>query len=271
MNLLCDIRCFILDMDGTFYLGNKILPGALEFMDYMKESGRDVLFLTNNSSKSAQYYADKLKQMGWPATKQDILTSGEATALYLKKRQDKAKLYVVGTPDLLAEFEAHGFTLTDDKPDFVVLGFDTTLTYSKLVTACDLIRNHVPYIATHPDVNCPVENGYIPDCGSFIQLIKASTGAVPQIIGKPNREIIDVVFQKKAFPADRMAMVGDRLYTDIATGKNAGINTVLVLSGETGVSDVEHSDLKPDYIFENLAALHAAIAASDLAKGKNEQ
>lgn len=264
MHTLSQIKCYILDMDGTFYLGNKLLPGALQFMSYLAATGREYLFLTNNSSRSAAHYARKLNSLGWPATPRDILTSGEATALYIRQLKPQASLYVVGTPDLEEELTAYGFTLTDSRPDYVVLGFDTTLTYQKLVTACALIRQGTPFIATHPDVNCPTENGFIPDCGSMLALIKASTGAEPKVIGKPNREIIDVIFQKKCFAPQEMAIVGDRLYTDIVTGRNAGIASLLVLSGETRREDLVAASVRPDYIFENLGDLAEHIANQDI-------
>ena len=167
MSSLADIRLFLLDMDGTVYLGSRLLPGSLDFLRYLGETGRDHLFLTNNSSRNAQYYAQKLTKLGWPAQPGEILTSGEATALYLGGLKPAARVYLLGTPDLETEFEGHGFVLTDENPDYVVLGFDMTLTYDKLVRACDLVRGGVPFIATHPDLNCPTETGYIPDCGAM--------------------------------------------------------------------------------------------------------
>lgn len=263
MNSLAGIRCFLLDMDGTFYLGDRLLPGALEFMRYLGESGRDYLFLTNNSSRDAGFYAGKLAKMGWPADRGDILTSGEATALYLERQKRGARIFVLGTADLQAEFAAYGFTLADEAVDYVVLGFDNTLTYGKLATACRLIRGGASFIATHPDLNCPTENGYIPDCGAMIEFIAAATGVRPYIIGKPHRDIIAAAFAKKPYKPYELAIVGDRLYTDIATGKNAGIAAVLVLSGEATATDAAEAAVKPDYVFSGLGALAAALAASD--------
>ena len=143
-----------------------------------------------------------------------------------------------------------------------MLWFDRTLTYRKLEIACSLIRNGTPFIATHPDFNCPTEDGYIPDCGAMIELIKASTGKTPHVIGKPNRDIIETIYQFKSYRPEQLAIVGDRLYTDIATGKNAGITSILVLSGETKADDVPQSDFKPHFIFENLGALRDALVDS---------
>lgn len=263
MKSLKDIKCFVLDMDGTIYLGDKLLPGVLEFLSYLRETGRDFIFLTNNSSKDATYYADKLASLGIECSVNNILTSGEATALYLKNIKKSKKVFLVGTPVLEEEFKRHGFLLTAEKPDYVVLGFDTTLTYEKLVTSCDLIRGNTPFIATHPDFNCPTEHGYIPDCGAMTALIKASTGVDPQVVGKPNKEIVDALLTKKHYTVDQMAMVGDRLYTDVATGCNAGMVAVLVLSGESTVSDIETSACKPNYVFDNVGCLGQALTLSD--------
>ena len=266
MNSLADIRLFLLDMDGTVYLGSRLLPGSLDFLRYLGETGRDHLFLTNNSSRNAEYYAQKLTKLGWPAQPDEILTSGEATALYLGGLKPAARVYLLGTPDLETEFAAHGFVLTDENPDYVVLGFDMTLTYDKLVRACDLVRGGVPFIATHPDLNCPTETGYIPDCGAMTALITASTGVTPKVIGKPNREIIDAMFRKKPVRRDQVAMVGDRLYTDIVMGHNAGVTSVLVLSGEAKESDIPAAPVKPDHVAGGLGALYEELKQADAAK-----
>lgn len=263
MTDLSNVRLFLLDMDGTFYLGNRLLPGSLSFMNYLAETGRDHLFLTNNSSRNSGYYAQKLTRLGWAAQPEEILTAGEATALYLKGEKAAARVYLLGTPDLESEFAAHGFVLTDQSPDYVVLGFDMTLTYEKLVKACDFIRAGVPFIATHPDLNCPTETGYIPDCGAMIALITASTGVSPKVIGKPNREIIDAMFRKKPVAQSQVAMVGDRLYTDIVMGHNAGVKTILVLSGEAKQEDIPAAPVKPDLVMAGLGALKAALQEAD--------
>jgi HAD superfamily hydrolase (TIGR01457 family) len=261
--MLSHIRCFVLDMDGTVYLGNQLLPGATDFLEYLRKTRRDFLFLTNNSSRHAGAYAKKLAQLGIACDASNILTSGEATAFYLNTLKKNARVFLLGTPELEEEFRWQGFTLTDEAPDFVVLGFDTTLTYGKLVTACDLIRNGIPFVATHPDLNCPTESGYIPDCGAMTALVSASTGVHPKVIGKPNREIIDMILRKRAYAPDQLAIVGDRLYTDMATGINAGICTVLVLSGETKLADLQQASLQPRYVCRDLADLTELVRQDD--------
>lgn len=263
MKSLKQIKCFLLDMDGTINLGAKLLPGAGEFMNYLKESGRDFLFVTNNSSKNGDHYVKKMRNLGIECDINDVLTSGEATANYIHSIKPGARIYLMGTPELETEFKSWGFTLTADQPDFVVLGFDMTLTYEKLVIGCDLIRAGVTYIATHPDFNCPVENGYIPDCGAMMELIKASTGKVPKVIGKPNGEIVESAFRKRNYKPEEFAMVGDRLYTDVKTGVNAGITAILVLSGEATMKDVEESDVKPTFIFDGVGDIYKQLKAED--------
>ena len=255
MSRLRDLRCFLLDMDGTFYLGDELLPGALRFIEVVRRRGRDFLFLTNNSSQHGRFYARKITRLGLPIGADKIFTSAEATALYLHRLHADACIYLVGTPALEAEFVAHGFVLTDDSPDFAVLGFDTTLTYEKLWKLCDFVRAGVPYIATHPDLNCPTPQGFMPDIGAMIAFVKASTGREPKVIGKPNREMVEAVTQRTGLPASALCMVGDRLYTDIAMGDESGITTVLLLTGETHLEDITDSPHKPDYVFRDLDAL----------------
>ncbi len=268
MENLGKIKCFLLDMDGTINLGAKLLPSSGGFMNYLKESGRDFVFVTNNSSKSGQHYVQKMRDLGIDCNSNNVLTSGEATANYLNNLKPKAKLFLLGTPDLEEEFTNWGFTLTTENPDYVVLGFDMTLTYEKLVIGCDLIRNGVTYIATHPDINCPTETGYIPDCGSIIELIKASTGKSPTIIGKPNDGIINSAFRKKPqYTPAEFAMVGDRLYTDVKAGLNAGITSILVLSGEATMKDVAESAIKPTFIFDNVGIIQQKLKESDRQMG----
>jgi len=252
---LRNVKCFLLDMDGTFYLGNRLLPGALELIELLNQRGIQFLFLTNNSSRTRKEYADKLRRLGVTLADDRIFTSGEATAITLAKQKPGAKLYVVGTPALEREFADHGFQLTDEAPDYVVLGFDTTLTYEKLWRLCDLVSAGVPYIATHPDINCPTETGFMPDTGAMMALVAASTGKHPDlVIGKPHAPIVEEVTEKLGLPISALCMVGDRLYTDIALGKT-GITTVLVLSGETHPDDVPHSPFRPDFVMQNLAEL----------------
>ena len=254
--LFSRLRCFLLDMDGTFYLGDRLLAGALRFVDEAVRCGKDFLFLTNNSSKDRRFYADKIRRLGLAIPESKVFTSGEATALYLVGAHPGAKLYVVGTPELEREFRIRGFSLTREAPDVCVLGFDTTLTYEKLWKLCDLVRAGLPFVATHPDFNCPTPSGYMPDTGAMIAFVKASTGREPDVvIGKPNRWIVESAAHKLGLQTENLAMIGDRLYTDIALGSTAGITTFLVLSGETRREELDHSPYQPSLVFEDLGGV----------------
>lgn len=258
---LRDIRGFLLDMDGTFYLSERIFPASLGFMEYIAGRGIDYLFLTNNSTRDREYYAQKLQRLGFAAPSDKILTSGEATARVLDGIRPGARLYVAGTPSLEREFLDFGFTLVEEDPDFVVVGFDTTLTYQKLWKICDFVRLGVPYFATHPDFNCPVDSvtGFMPDVGGIIAFVQVTAGGLPLVIGKPNREIIDIAVQKLGLEREQIAVVGDRLYTDIASGLSAGMLSILVLTGETRPDDVVQSPFTPDLIYDDLGALEKAM------------
>lgn len=247
---------FLLDMDGTIYLGDRLIYGAKEFLRAIKDQGKRYIFLTNNSSKSKEIYVEKLNKLGIEARKEEVFTSGEATTMYLKKQKPGARIYLLGTKSLEEEFEREGFILQKERHkdiDYVVLGFDTTLTYEKIWGACEYISEGVEYMATHPDFNCPLPNNkFMPDAGAMAALIEASTGKIPKVIGKPNKEIIDSIVSKYALNKEDMIMVGDRLYTDIKMGKNAGIGSVLVYSGETKEEDYKHSQIRADYTFKSV-------------------
>jgi HAD superfamily hydrolase (TIGR01457 family) len=254
------VRGFLLDLDGTIYMGERLIDGALPFLETLRARGVPALFLTNNSSKDAAQYVAKLTRLGVPAAAADVLTSGDATASYLHQQKPGARVYVVGTPALEAEFQSRGFTLTAAAPDYAVLGFDTTLTYAKLWQLCDLVRAGTPYIATHPDFNCPTETGFMPDIGALIECVAASTGRRPDlVIGKPNRMIADQAAARLNLPVESLCMVGDRLYTDIAIGHAAHLATVLVLSGETQPHEVAAAPHQPTAVFPSVRELAAFL------------
>ncbi|MCM1144232.1 MAG: HAD-IIA family hydrolase [Blautia sp.] len=252
-HILDKIRCFALDMDGTVYLGEKWIEGAQEFLRKIEESGRQYVFLTNNSSKNAEAYVKKLYRMGWEVRPEQIVTSGQAAISYLQKHFPGRKVFLLGNPLLQAEFEQAGILLDDEKPEVVMTAFDTSLTYEKLCKVCDFVREGLPYLATHPDYNCPTETGFIPDIGAIHELIHASAFRYPdRIIGKPNGDIVEYLVQRTGIKREETAMVGDRLYTDIATGRNNGLKSILVLSGEAALSDVGTSGVMPHLIFSSV-------------------
>lgn len=258
--ILKKIRVFALDMDGTVYLGERWIDGAVDFLNRIQESGRQFLFLTNNSSRGPEDYMEKLSRMGYPVRENQIVTSGQATIWYLKRNFAGKRVFLLGNELLQREFENAGILLDDENPEAAVVAFDTSLTYARLCRICDLVRDGIPYIATHPDINCPTETGFVPDAGSIIAFIRASAFRGPdRIIGKPERTISDYLMERLAeagapgLRRTEVAMVGDRLYTDIAAGKNGGLRTILVLSGEASLEDAAKSDFTPDLIFHSVA------------------
>lgn len=249
-------KVFLLDMDGTIYLGNELIEGSIDFLNKLKDTGRDYLFLTNNASRNKDLYVEKLKNLNIDVDREKIFTSGEATTIFLKKQKPNARIFLLGTEALEEEFLREGFILEkerDQNIDFVVLSFDTTLTYEKVWTACDYLSKGIDYVATHPDFNCPLPEGkFMPDAGAIAAMIEASTGRIPKVIGKPNKETVDSIIEKYGFSKDEIIMVGDRLYTDIKMGEISNISTALVLSGETTLEDYDNSDIKADLILNSV-------------------
>jgi len=258
---LRSIRAFLMDMDGTVYLGRRLLPGARAFFRLLDRRGIPYLFFTNNSSRDRFLYRDKLAGMGLAVRAEQIVTSGEATALYLTTCTPHRRVYVVGTRSLERELRAAGLVLADSNVDAVVLGFDTTLTYAKLERACHLLRGGAAFVATHPDRVCPTERGPVPDCGSMSALLTAATGVRPLVIGKPQRLMVRMALRKlgPGYRAAEAAIVGDRLYTDIRMGRRAGLATILVLSGETRREQLAATRDVPDYVFPSIRELAEAL------------
>jgi len=249
------VRLFLLDMDGTFSIGPHMIPGSDRFLERVRETGRRALFLTNNSSGDATHYGARFAAMGVDVPVEDILTSGAATAAILH-REEVRRVYLVGTPSLEAEFRSVGIELTADAPELVVLGFDRTLTYEKLSTACTLLRTGLPFVVTNPDVNCPTPDGPIPDAGAFMAAIEASTGRRPdRVIGKPNPDFLLGAMATLSAAPGETAMVGDRLYTDVASGNAADVLSILVLSGESTAEMVEGSAHRPDVVAARLETM----------------
>lgn len=251
--ILSQVDCFALDMDGTIYLGERWIDGAREFLECIEATGRSYVFVTNNSSKNAAVYVEKLGRMGLVVGEEKIVTSGQAAIHYLKEHYAGRKVFLLGNELLQEEFVQAGICLEEESPDVVVTAFDTSLTYRKMCKVCDFVRAGLPYLATHPDYNCPTEDGFIPDAGAIHAFIHASAFRYPdRVIGKPNEDIITYLTKRVKTERSRIAMVGDRLYTDIAAGRNHGLKSVLVLSGEASLEDAETSEVKPHLIFSSV-------------------
>ena len=261
--LLKSMKLFLFDMDGTLYLGDRLYSFTTELLQTIKDSGGKYLFMTNNSSKSVEDYVKKLASLGIEATREDFMTSSQATAFYLKQNHPGKTLYVCGTRSLIAELESEGFTVTTDldKVECVVMGFDTELTFQKLhdVSYLLLTRKDLPYIATNPDLVCPTEFGSVPDCGSVCIGIKNATGREPIVIGKPSPLMPQLAMEKLGFTCDQTAVVGDRIYTDVKSGLNAGCTGILVLSGESTLQTLAESEDKPHLVLEDASAILQAL------------
>ena len=252
--IIKNIQLFLFDMDGTLYLGDRLFDFSKELLKKIRQSGADYLFMTNNSSKSVSAYIEKLQRLGIKAVKEDFITSSQATAYYLKKHHPHAKLYVCGTQSLKDELKENGFTVTEnlDEVDAIVMGFDTELTFKKLEDVCKLLLSRdLPYIATNPDYVCPTEYGSVPDCGSVCDMIYNATKKRPTVIGKPQALMPRLAMEMKGVLKQQTAVVGDRIYTDIKSGINAGCVSILVMSGETTKEILEASLDKPDLVLES--------------------
>jgi HAD superfamily hydrolase (TIGR01450 family) len=265
--ILEDTELFVLDLDGTFYLGNDILDGALSFLEAVKRAGKRYIFFTNNSSTSPRLYIDKLSKMNCHISRDMIMTSGDVMTGYLKKHYPGKSVYLLGTPALEESFKEAGINLfipertTADAasnakcrtiPDVVVVAFDKTLTYEKLSNACVYIMQGAEFLSTHLDINCPVPGGFIPDSGAICAAIGLSTGVTPKFVGKPFEETVEMVVEATGAERSKIAFVGDRIYTDVACGVNNGAMGILVLTGECSLEDAEKSDVKPDVIFDSI-------------------
>ena len=264
MSNLENKRLFLLDMDGTIYLDNDLFDGTLDFLEYVKKIGGRYIFLTNNSSKSVDKYIEKLASLGIESTADDFLTSTNATVLYLNKKSYK-KIYAFGTTSFKEQLRDAGLPITDkleDDIDCLCMGFDTELAFQKLEDACILLNRGVDYIATNPDWVCPTWYGYVPDCGSVSQMLYNATKRMPKFIGKPEPEMALLAMEKTGFSKEETALFGDRLYTDIACGVNAGISAVFVLSGEGTMEDVEASDVKPSFIYKDIKEIYNELSGT---------
>ena len=268
---LINTRLFLLDMDGTLYLGDDVFPGAVDFIHSISETGRSYIYLTNNSSRAGVDYITRLRKLGFPCEAENVFTSGMATGEFLNQNYPGAKVYLAGTKAFYRELQSYGIDLVNDENghtdvmdvDVVVQGFDTELVYEKLDLACHFLRRGAVFIAANPDWVCPMPaDEVLPDCGSICALLTAASGVKPNYIGKPNRNMIDVISKMTGIPNENICAVGDRLYTDIAVAKNAGSVSVCVLSGESSEDDIAASDVKPDYVLKDVAEIAKILRAA---------
>lgn len=252
------IKCFLLDMDGTVTLGEEILPGAEKFFENLNDA--KYIFVTNNSSHSSGHYLRRLEKLNIKATRDELVISTDALIENVRKifsKNDMVNCFVIGTPDFEEEIKAGGIKIIREKnlkPDAVLIGFDTTLTYEKLDIACDYIRKGVPYFAANPDKVCPLKGGLVmPDCGAIISFLETCTDRTPErVFGKPDSAMIEMIKNKYGYENSQMAMVGDRIYTDLFFARNAGIVGIGVLTGEARISEISSQENLPDFVFEKI-------------------
>ena len=253
---LSRIRLWLFDMDGTLYLGERLFDFTKPLLRAIRRGGGTYLYLTNNSSRSVPDYVRKMERLGIGAQPEDFLTSAQATAWYLHRQHEGAQLYVCGTRSLQEELCAEGFPIVNDDPDraeCVIMGYDTELTYQKLLDVSRLLTEKpgLPYIATNPDLVCPTEFGFVPDCGSVCGMIKTATGRSPKVIGKPEPLMPQMAMERLGVTPEETAVVGDRIYTDVKSGLNAKCAGVLVMSGETTPEILAASPDKPDLVLRD--------------------
>lgn len=266
---MAEKKLYIFDMDGTIYLGGKPFPFAIDFIKKLRAAGKRVLFFTNNASHNPKFYLDKLTRLGYEPTPEEICTSGNVTIAFLTRKRSGKKVYLLGTQELWEQMQEGGVSLvcdahgrpTGEKADIVVTSFDTTLDYEKMTVTCDFVRYGAEYLSTHPDFNCPTETGFIPDSGAIAAFVTASTGVTPTYFGKPYPETVAMIEEITGLARSQMCIFGDRLYTDIATGRRHGILSCLVLTGETTEADVDAATEadRPDLLFDSLAEVDESI------------
>ena len=260
---LSDIGCYILDMDGTIYLGDQVIPGARELLAYFDATRMPYFFFTNNSSKSPDDYIEKLKRLNLGAYDVSrIITSAHVAMQYIRRTYGKnAAVYAVGTPSLLSQLTAAGFDVSDSRtPDCVLVGFDTTYDFSKASRAVDLLMDGAPFLATNIDAVCPLEGGRVlPDCASICAMLTHATGRTPKFLGKPFPETAEYIVDYTGVPAEKTAVIGDRLYTDMRVAVDNGMVAIGVLSGEMTRADIDAGEVKPHYLFDSVKELLDAL------------
>ena len=259
---LADKRLFLLDMDGTLYLDDRLFDKVPEFLSHVRRIGGRYLFLTNNSSRGVEGYMEKLSRMGIPTAPEDYLTSVDAAIDHLRRFHAGEKCYVFGTRAFYGQLQTAGIPVTDrpeDDVDILLCGFDRELTFRKLEDACILLNRGVTWLATNPDWVGPTWYGSVPDCGSVCRMLTTATGREPLFLGKPQPAMAELALRRTGFSPEQAVMIGDRLYTDVACGINAGIDSIFVLSGEGTEADIAQYGIHPTWIFSDIAALYRQL------------
>lgn len=257
-------KLFLFDIDGTIAVGDTLYEGSADLLSFISSIGGKAYYITNNSTKSGADYVKKFRTaFGLETTEDLFITSGYMTIRFLKEHFANKMIYCVGTHSFIEELGKNGLQVTQQfQPDIacVLVGYDSELTYKKLETACQVLSTlNVPYFATNPDLCCPVPFGFIPDCGAICQMLFSSTGKEPSYLGKPNAEVVTHCLELSGFSKEETLVVGDRLYTDIACGINAGVDTCVLFTGEAKEEDLAATDYPPSCAFSSVKELLAAL------------
>jgi 4-nitrophenyl phosphatase len=254
------IKALLVDLDGVVYRGSTPLPGVAEFFDTLNSLQIRYMLITNNSTLTTPQFVEKVRRMGVPADVEQVLTSAEATGAYLAEENPPGTgVFVLGETGLREAMRLYGFDVDADAPRYVVVGMDRQLTYDKLYRACNMIVKGAGLIGSNPDTTLPTEDGIIPGCGALLAALTACTGVHPIIIGKPETRMLHLAMKRMGVSAEETAMLGDRLDTDVVAGCNAGIQTILVLTGISQREEIAAAQAKPDYVFEDLIEMAASL------------
>ena len=251
-------RLFLLDMDGTLYVDERLFDKVPEFLARVRESGGRYLFLTNNSSRGVEGYIEKLERLGIATGPEDYLTSVDAAIDLLRREYPGQKCYAAGTESFRQQLESAGIPVTtrvEEDVDILLSGFDRELTFQKLEDACILLERGAVWLATNPDWVCPTWYGSVPDCGSVCEMLTRATGRRPEFLGKPRPAMVQLALAETGFPPEQAVLIGDRLYTDIACAVNAGIDSIFVLSGEGKREDIERDSIHPTWVYDDIGAV----------------
>ena len=261
--MLKDKKYFLFDIDGTLAVDDFLYEGSYDLINYIKKINGRAFYITNNSVKSRKDYMEKFLRWGISTDEDQFMTASYATCCYLKENYGNKKIFAVGTPSFIEEMKSFGLDITEEEMngiDCVVVGFDRTLDYRKIEKACELLTNPaIDYIGTNPDLRCPTGFGFIPDCGAICNMISSAVDRKPYYVGKPNKEIVQMCMRQVDASLDEVIVVGDRLYTDIACGINAGVETAVVFTGEAKEEDLLDTEFKPDYSFKDILEFYEAV------------
>lgn len=255
-------RFFLFDMDGTIFEEERLFDGSLDLLNKIKEMGGEYVFITNNSSRSVEDHIKKAERLSIPAERKNFFTSSQAAILYILKNYPNTKVYCQGTASFVKEIRDSGIDATtqvDDRARLILVGFDTELSSEKIRNTCEMLNKDIPFIATNPDLACPVSFGFIPDCGSICSMLTNATGKAPKFIGKPERDVVDILRERFGYSREETVVIGDRLYTDVEAGLRAEVTAIAVLTGETTVKEINEGTIKPTFTFKSVKEIYEAL------------